>query len=331
MGAVHLITTGGTIAMRHHERAGGAIPLLGANDLLDMAAWPALTGEEFCNLPSAHLTVDMLWGIRQRVAAAVARPDVAGVVVTHGTDTLEETAYLLDLTVDSPKPVVVTGAMRAASQAGYEGAANLGAAIRVAAAPVAQGLGTLVVLNDEIHAARFVAKFDTQALDAFRSWPGGPIGRVYGDRVEIHQRVTPAPLAVERLEPDVHLLTLAVGSDASLLDFLVQRGARGIVIAALGGGRVPPWWMPAIRRAVAQGTVVAITSRCPGGRVYDAYGYEGAYRDWLAAGAIAAPALNGPKTRIRLMVALAYAQDPAAAARIMAADSPLPPGLFLER
>jgi len=319
MGTIHIITTGGTIAMRHQESAGGAIPLLGADDFLAAlpTGLPALTVEEFCNLPSAHLDLDTLWGIRQRVVAAVAQPDVDGVVVTHGTDTLEETAYLLDLTVDSPKPVVVTGAMRAASQAGYEGAANLAAAIRVAADPAACDLGTLVVLNDEVHAARFVAKFHTQALDAFRSWPDGPVGRVYGDRVAIQQRVHPAPLAVERLEPDVHLLTLTVGCDAGVLEFLVQRGARGVVIAALGGGRVPPWWMPGIRQAVSQGTAVVVASRCPGGRVYDAYGYVGAYRDWLAAGAIAAPAINGPKARIRLMVALGQTSDLPTVARIM--------------
>ena len=321
MANVHIITTGGTIAMRHDEGAGGAIPLLSAGDFLAAlpAGLPTLTVEEFCNLPSAHFTVDTLWGIRQRAIAAVDRPDVDGVVITHGTDTLEETAYLLDLTVDSPKPVVVTGAMRAASQAGYEGVANLAAAIRVAADPAARDLGTLVVLNDEIHAARFVAKFDTQALDTFRSWPWGPLGRVYGDRVDIPQRVTRAPLAVERLEPDVHLLTLTVGCDAGLLEFLVQRGAKGVVIAALGGGRVPPWWMPVIRWAVGQGTVVVVASRCPGGRVYDAYGYPGAYRDWLAAGAVAAPALNGPKSRIRLMAALGAADDPDVVAQIMAA------------
>lgn len=317
---IHIITTGGTIAMQHQESAGGAIPLLGAADFLAALPddLPPLTVEEFCNLPSAHFTVDTLWGIRQRVTAAVARPDVDGVVITHGTDVLEETAYLLDLTADTTKPVVVTGAMRAASQVGYEGAANLVAAIRVAGDPIAHGLGTLVVLNDEIHAARFVTKRDTQALDTFHSWPGGPLGRVYGDRVSLQQRVTPAPLHVECLEPDVHLLTLAVGCDASLLEYLVQRGVRGVVIAALGGGRVPPWWMTGIRRAVSQGTVVVIASRCPSGRVYDAYGYPGAYRDWLAAGAIAAPALNGPKARIRLMVALGQTTDPAAVARIMA-------------
>jgi len=319
MAIIHIITTGGTIAMRHQESAGGAIPLLGADDFLAAlpAGLPALTVEEFCNRPSAHFAVDTLWGIRQRVMAAVARPDVDGVVITHGTDTLEETAYLLDLTVDSPKPVVVTGAMRAASQVGYEGAANLAAAIRVAADPAARDLGTLVVLNDEVHAARFVAKFHTQAVDTFRSWPWGPLGRVL-EGVEIQQRVTPAPLAVDRLEPDVHLLTLAVGCDVGLLEFLVQREVRGVVIAALGGGRVPPWWMPAIRRAVSQGVAVVVASRCPGGRVYDAYGYPGAYRDWLAAGAIAAPALNGPKARLRLMAALGQTDDPAAVARIMA-------------
>jgi len=149
---VAILTTGGTIAMRHDAAAGGAIPLLGADELTAALppGLPELETEEVINLPSSHFRLDTLWAIRERVAELVAESGVDGVVITHGTDTLEETAYLLDVTVPGDKPIVLTGAMRTASDAGYEGYANLLAAVRVAAAPQARGLGAVVVLNDEM-------------------------------------------------------------------------------------------------------------------------------------------------------------------------------------
>ncbi|MFQ6058731.1 MAG: asparaginase [Anaerolineae bacterium] len=306
MKKVVIVTTGGTIAMQRDEAAGGAIPALGAADFL--AALPPGLAEievdEFCNLPSAHFTLETIWGLSQRVAEIVGRPDVDGVVVTHGTDTMEETAYLLDLVVDTEKPMALTGAMRTASQVGYEGMANLVGAVRTAASPTARGLGALVVMNDEIHAARYVTKIHTLSPATFQSPGWGPLGRVDGDRVVIGQRVTRQPIPCDYLEPHVHLIKLAVGMDDGFLRYAVERGAKGMVIEALGGGRVPPWWMPTIREAIKGGVVVLIASRCPVGRVYDEYGYPGAYRDLARAGALFAEGLNGQKARIKLMVAL---------------------------
>ncbi len=303
---IHIITTGGTIAMQQDASAGGAIPKLTGQDF--MRALPHVEAEvevdEYCNLPSAHFTVDTIWGLRGRVAAAVEQPDVDGVVITHGTDVMEETAYLLDLTVDSDKPVVVTGAMRNASEVGYEGLANLAAAVRAAASPACRGLGTLVVMNDEIHAARHVTKTHTLSLDTFKSPGCGPLGRVDGDRVVVARRVARAPIPTAALEPRISLIRLAVGVDEGWLRYAVQQGARGVVIEGLGGGRVPPWWMPLIRQTVADGVTVVIASRCPAGRVYDAYGYAGAHREQVAAGCLFAEGLNGQKARIRLMVVL---------------------------
>ncbi|CAG0954238.1 partial L-asparaginase, partial [Gammaproteobacteria bacterium] len=171
MKRIIILTTGGTIAMRADAHAGGAIPLLTSADFADALPHDLadIRVEAFSNLPSAHFTLDQVWNLSRRVAALVADDTVDGVVVTHGTDTLEESAYLCDLTIDTQKPIVFTGAMRTASQIGYEGFANLAAAIQVAASNDARGLGALVVFNDEIHAARDVTKTHTTALATFKS------------------------------------------------------------------------------------------------------------------------------------------------------------------
>ncbi len=311
MAIVRVITTGGTIAMRHDASAGGAIPALRSEDFLKQLPQDvrAVEIEEYCNLPSAHFTVDTIWGLRTRVAELVEDDEVQGVIVTHGTDTMEETAYLLDLTVDTDKPIALTGAMRTASDVGYEGMANLLATIRVAASDTARGLGALVVMNQEIHAARQVSKTHTQSLDTFKSLGLGPLGRVDGDKVVLDRRVARQHIPCSRLNQDVYLVKLAVGMDVAFLRQLMARRAAGVIIEALGGGRVPPPWMPTIREAVQQGMVVVIASRCPSGRVYDAYGYEGAYRDLDRAGVVFAEGVNGQKSRIMLMVALGEDRD----------------------
>lgn len=315
MGARQLVvlTTGGTIAMREDAPGSGAVPRLHVADLLpDLpSGLPEVTGEVFCNLPSAHLTLEMLWGLRQRVAAILAHDEVAGIVIPHGTDTMEETAYLLDLTIASDKPVVLTGAMRTASDVGYEGLANMRAALLVAADPQAAGLGALVVLNDTIHAARYVTKMHTQSLDTFQSPGWGPLGRVEGDRVIIACRTMREVIPTARLETRVALLRLAVGMEADPLRETLARGVRGIVIEGLGGGRVPPWWMDDIRTAIAAGVPIVIASRCPSGAVGDRYGYVGACRELAAAGALLSDGLNGAKARLKLMVTLGATDSPA--------------------
>jgi L-asparaginase len=307
---VVILTTGGTIAMQHDAAAGGAVPTLGAADFTAAlpSGLPELRTEELVNLPSSHFTLDTLQAIRERVAALTTDPTVAGIVVTHGTDTLEETAYLLDLTVPGEKPIVLTGAMRTVSDVGYEGYANLLAAVWVAAAPQARGLGAVVVLNDEIHAARTVTKMHTLSPATFQSPGRGAMGRVEGGVVSIDRRPARRILAWAGLEPRVVLLKLAVGADAGALTDALARGARGVVIEALGGGRVPPWWLPVIERARAEGVTIVIASRCPSGRVWDGYGYPGAYRTLSDLGCLFADGLNGQKARIKLMVVLAAAE-----------------------
>jgi L-asparaginase len=307
---VVILTTGGTIAMQHDATAGGAVPTLGGADFTAVLppGLPELRTEEIVNLPSSHFTLETLQTIRERVTALATEPDVTGIVITHGTDTMEETAYLLDLTVLGETPIVLTGAMRTASDVGYEGYANLLAAIRVAAAPQARGLGAVIVLNDEIHAAYRVTKMHTLSPATFQSPGWGPVGRVEGDTVIVDRRPERRLFPWCGLEPNVPLLKLTVGVDTGLLEDALARGARGLVIEALGGGRVPPWWLSAIKQARRKGVPVVIASRCPSGRVWDGYGYPGAYRTLVGLGCLFAEGLNGQKARIKLMVVLAAAR-----------------------
>ncbi|MCZ7573122.1 MAG: asparaginase [Ardenticatenaceae bacterium] len=304
---VVVITTGGTIAMR--DEGEGAVPAIAGKGLVrdlpsDVAALGDIEVEEFSNLPSAHLTVDQLWNLQKTVVDRLERLYVRGVVVTHGTDTMEETAYLLDLTVPVSRPIVLTGAMRTAGEPGYDGRANLLAAIRVAFDPNASERGTMIVMNDEIHAARYATKAHTSSPAAFQSPGWGPMGRVYTDEIQWGWDIKREVFPVRQIEPNVHLIVLTVGANESILRYLIERRVRGVVIETLGGGRVPPWWVAPIKAAVAAGIAVVVTSRTGAGRTVDRYGYPGAYRDLEEAGVIFAGELNGPKARIKLMAAL---------------------------
>ena len=307
---VVVLTTGGTISMRHSAEAKGAVPSLGATDFTAALSpdAPTLRMEELVKLPSSHFTLGTLKTIRKRVAELMKVPEVMGIVVTHGTDTMEETAYLLDLTVSGQKPMVLTGAMRTASSVGYDGYANLMAAVRVAASPLARGLGAVVVFDDEIHTARRVTKMHTLSTSTFQSPAWGPIGRVEGDSVVVERRPERGVLPWRGLEANVFLLKLTVGAGPELLEAILERDARGVVIEALGGGRVPPWWLPIVERARERDVAVVIASRCPSGRVWDPYGYPGACRSLDELGCLFAAGLNGQKARLRLMVTLAAAQ-----------------------
>jgi L-asparaginase len=313
MKTIAILTTGGTIAMARQEAAGGAVPTLHAGDFLTHMGndLPPLLVEEVCNLPSAHLTLDDLEQIRAHAVNLIRERDVAGVVITHGTDTLEETAFYLDITTDLPEPIVLTGAMRTSSEIGYEGYANIAHAVRVAGSDAARERGVLVVLNNEIHAARWVTKTHTLALDTFKSPYYGPIGRVDAPEVTFISPAGRRPaLNSGRLEPNVIALKTGVGSSPLLLNYLLERGSRGIIIEGMGGGRVPPDWLEPIRQGVAQGATIVVSTRCHAGRLVDGYGYRAAHRDLEAAGCLFADGLNTAKCRVKLMAILSQADEP---------------------
>lgn len=305
---VTVISTGGTIAMTPVEAGDGVAPKLSAADLLrevpglDRVARLSAVG--FRRLPGAHLELADVIELAGRIEQELG--EGAGVVVTQGTDTLEEVAYALDLLLSPERPVVVTGAMRNPSVLSADGPANLSAAVRVAASPAAAGCGVLVVMDDEIHSARLVQKSHSSGLGAFSSFPG-PIGWLCEGRVSIVLR----PVAHEQLvvPPDrdpapVALLTGSLGDDGRLLDGLADAGFAGVVIEALGGGHLPA---PMTDRAgaLAERMPVVFSTRVGSGEVLrETYDFPGSEVDLIRRGLIPAGALDGPKARILLTLSL---------------------------
>jgi L-asparaginase len=310
---VHVLFTGGTISMRIDPGTGGAFPALSGEEIVahvqGLRKEARLSLEDYARLPGPHVTPRWMWRLKERVAALLADPEVDGVVVTHGTDTLEETAYLLDLTLESEKPVVFCGAMRTISEPGWDGPANLMTAVRTAVHPDSGGRGVLIAVGEEVHSAAEATKWHTQSLAAFRSLRG-PLGVVERGRVHYQRPPFRSPrLAARRLVPDVDLHVMAAGVDAALLRASLGRGARGLVIEATGCGNVPPSVLPGIRAALAARVPVVVVSRCAEGRVAPVYGYDGGGQMLRELGVVLAPGLPGQKARIKLMVALGLTTD----------------------
>jgi L-asparaginase len=253
-----------------------------------------------------------MWALRERVLSHLDRADVDGVVITHGTDTLEESAYLIARSSVTEKPIVFTGAMRAASDLGWDGPANLIAAVRTAASEEARGQGVLVVMGDRIFTGADVTKSHTHMLDAFESPGLGPLGVVDDGRV-VFRRETPATRTVvmaERLAEPVDIVYTWTGADSRLID-AARREGLGLVVAALGRGNVPPEMVGGIERWIADGKPVVIASRAQRGRVGHTYGYPGGGRRLLAAGAIFAGSRRPQQARIDLMLGLGAGLDDA--------------------
>jgi L-asparaginase len=308
---IALVFTGGTISMRHDPRAGGAVPKLSGKDIL--AATPVINEiaeiriEDWGAFPGPHMSTERMWALRNRVGEIVADPSVDGVVVTHGTDTLEESAYLIARSLATTKPVVFTGAMRTASDPGWEGPANLMDAVRVAASSDAEGYGSLVVMDGRIFAGVDVTKVHTHLLGAFESPGLGPVG-VIDDGAVIFRRSLPPPphtLAPAELASPVDIVYAWPGADSRLLD-ASRLTARGVVLAGLGRGNVPPQMVPGIERWLHEGKPVVLTSRAMRGRVGRTYGYAGGGRRLAELGVIFAGSRRPPQARIDLMLALGF-------------------------
>ena len=306
---VAMVFTGGTISMRLDPAAGGAVPMLSGDEIL--AQVPGLeqiaevTTTDFARLPGPHITPARMLELSRVVASQLADKRVNGVVVTHGTDTLEETAYLLDLVLPSDQPVVLVGAMRNSSELGWDGPANLRSAVRVAADPAVRGLGVLVVMNDLVFAASEATKTHAESLETFQSRDFGPVGIVDKDRVIVsRRRAAREHIAAIRLDERVEIVKLSAGSDGRLIRRSIEDGARGLIIEGLGRGNVPITALGEAERAIQSGIPVVITSRCPRGRVLDTYAYEGAGKQLKRRGAILGGSLPSHKARIKLMLLL---------------------------
>ncbi|MBC8590864.1 asparaginase [Wansuia hejianensis] len=309
-----IIFTGGTISMKIDPELHAAIPALNANELISTVTNIEEIADieviNFANIPSPHITPDQMMEIAKIAKENIVREDVTGLIVTHGTDTLEETAYLLDLLIRSEKPIIVVGAMRNNSELGYDGSSNLSAALCTAISPRAKNKGVLVVMNNEVNAAGEVTKTNTLSLDTFKSPEFGPLGIVDNDEVLFHRDIpTGSIIDTNKIESKIALIKTASGMNSDILDFYIDNGYKGIVIEALGRGNVPPEMVTGIIRAIENNIPVVMVSRCHTGRVLDSYGYEGGGKHLHDLGVIFGGNLPGQKARIKLMLVLGKTKE----------------------
>ncbi|MFK0112498.1 asparaginase [Streptomyces sp. NPDC091217] len=307
---VAVFSLGGTIAMTA-QTGGGATPTLSADDLVAAVPGLADTGisvdvNNFRQVPGASLSFSDLL----ELAAAIQELPVDGVVITQGTDTIEETAFLLDLVTASDMPVVVTGAMRNASMAGADGPANVLAAVRVAASSEARGAGCVVVFGEEIHAARWVRKTHATSPTAFTSYPG-PIGYVAEDRVRILARPDSSPTIDPQgttSSPRTTVFTVGLGDDGTLLQTLGDH-VDGLVVAAFGAGHVPMACVDVLTDLAKRMPVILATRTGSGPVLKQTYGFPGSESDLLARGLISGSTLVPVKARILLQLLLMTGAD----------------------
>ncbi len=290
---------------------GAAVPSLRGETLLARVPAAAAAADleplDWGLVPASHLHFGQILELATLIRAAAGRPDVAGVVVVQGTDTLEETSFAWDLLHDLAAPVVVVGAMRNAGEADDDGPRNLADAVRVAADPRLRGQGVLVVMDGLVLPADDAAKTHSQALSAFQAPNVGPLGRVADGGLVIEQERRPrrrlATWPAHAAEPVV-IVTAVVSTDGDLLRLAVRSGAAGIVVEATGAGNTDPDLLAAASEAMAAGVAVVLATRCPAGAVGPWYGFPGGGRSWQEAGALLAGTLSGPKARVALALGL---------------------------
>ena len=316
-----VVACGGTISSLRVGAAAGATPTMSAEQLVgdvpELAEFAAIEASTFSMLPSPHMTIDEVLRLLSFIESRIADdPAIEGVVVTHGTDTLEEVAFTLDLLWHDRRPLIITGAMRNASLPGPDGPANLLAAASTAASTAARGLGVLVVLNDQIHAARFVRKSHTANVATFQSPTIGPVGYL----AEGLARIVLVPYWREPMsrprnpviDAPVALLKMSIGEDDRLLEQILPAGFRGLVIEGFGGGHVT--------RQIAESTALAqvlayvpvvLSSRAGAGEpLRSTYvGFSGSETDLINRGLISSGVLDGPKSRVLLTLLIADQAD----------------------
>ncbi len=306
---IHILFTGGTISMQRDAAAGGNVPAHDGEDLVSFA--PGLDRvapfriENWARLPACHLGPDRLWALRERVREVASSGEVRGIVITHGTDTMEETAYLLGRTLDPAMPVAITGAMRTSSDVEWDGPRNLIDAATVAASETSAGHGVMVVFNGRVLSGTEAVKMQATDVDAFAAPHSRPIGRVGSGQVEYHVPAPPRspPVIPAGFSARVAQISMVVGDDGALLD-LARPAHDGAVVVAFGSGNIPPGAVPAIGRWLAEGKAVVLASRCPFGEVTPAYAFEGGGARLVAMGVLPAGPRTPSQARMELAIAL---------------------------
>lgn len=308
-----LIHTGGTISMA--MSAEGAVmpnkenPLMKESNKLNSLA--TIIEIEAFNLPSPHITPKEMLQLRNLIMEQTTATQIDGVVITHGTDTLEETAYFLELTTNLVIPIVLTGAMRSSNELGADGIYNLMEAIRVAVDDEARDKGVLVVMNDEVHLAINTTKTSTSSVNTFQSPQYGPIGLITKSRILFHH----APIRrqyvdINNLSKRVAMLKVYAGMEEDLLDVVLECKYEGVVLEGLGQGNVPPSVVKGIENLIQRNIPVVLVSRCFNGIAEGVYGYIGGGKMLEDLGAIFATGINGQKARLKLLIGLNTTGEP---------------------
>ena len=309
-----VVFTGGTFSMMLDEKTGGAVPRFSGKELLrkipEAKKLAKITCYDFGKYPGPHMTPELMFKLSQTIKKIISKKKFDGVIVTHGTDTLEETAYLLDLTIKTEIPIVVIGSIKNSSEQDWDGPQNLIDAIYICLNQNCKNLGVLVCLNGEINAASEVTKIYTEQIDGFRSLDFGALGFVQNEKIILNR--SPRKLETintKKIITNVDLLTVYAGMDEKFFKYSADSKTKGLVVEALGVGNVPPAAFKGIKYVIEKNIPVVLVSRCPAGETLDIYGYPGAGK-WLnKIGVIFADYLNGQKARIKLMLALGMTKD----------------------
>ena len=303
-----ILHTGGTISMKESEN--GKVSPSARNPLLYALArlnHPAeLHQESVFNVPSPHITLDHWLVLKDRIEKAVNEEHFDGIVITHGTDTLEETAYFLDLALNINVPIAITGAMRSSNELGSDGLINLQSAILVALSEDSKGKGVLVVMNDEVHHAKFVTKTHTTNVATFQTPTFGPCGLITKNNVIYFQKLTAYECFPVReiTKNNIQLVKAYAGMDSFLLEQLAHHGCDGVVIEALGAGNLPPTSLKGVHALLEANIPVVLVSRAFHGVTQDVYDYLGGGKELKQQGVIFTTGLSGQKARIKLLVLL---------------------------
>lgn len=304
-----VVFTGGTFSMKIDKATGGATPHFHGEELIEMI--PEAKGlanisiYNFGNFPGPHMTPELMLNLSKEIQTQISKKSIDGVIVTHGTDTLEETAYLLDLTIKTEKPIVVIGAMKTSTEPDWDGPKNLLDAINICKNDNSRGLGVLVCLNGEINAASEVTKTHTEDIETFHSLDFGALGYVEKSKVWFNRLPRKLEkIKTKKINSNVDIIKVYAGIKENIFKLIADTKIEGLVVEALGVGNVPPPAFEGIKYVLSKNIPVVLVSRCPAGETLDIYSYEGAGKWLKKAGVIFSDYLNGQKARIKLMLAL---------------------------
>ncbi|WP_027723438.1 asparaginase [Maridesulfovibrio zosterae] len=309
-GEVILIFTGGTIGMSDKPDAGGVVPDDNFTKLLteitpdehDITIRPIL----WSDVPSPHMSPEKMLNLAHDVDGYLAEDQVLGAVILHGTDLMAETAYVLDIAVKSPKPVILTGAMRYFNESGYDGIRNLVDAVRVCLLPPPEGTDVIIQMADKLFAARNAIKSSSLNVDPFIGQNTGRIGFIAGESVILTMaksgRRPRLPFMVTKAAENVHLVGCHPGMDSTILEKLIEAGAKGIVLEGFGAGNTPPGLVSGIEQCISKNIPVVLCTRCVEGGVWPIYAYPGGAAFLKQKGVIIAGALSALKATLLLQM-----------------------------